>query len=220
VSRAFRLLLLLAVAAVASTAGAQRPFNPDAALEDSIEILVLPREVAAIDSVGGSRISENLQLGENVLYFDSRGRIGLAFTDRRILAVATESGFWQSTPLRRTETPPSGAVLGGRVAVLSTAKRVLGFVGTSSALVESTLGPHEFVRDSVAGQNVAVVVTDRRALGISAQSGGFFEAPLRVGEEIQSVVALANHVTLQTSQRLLIFRGPGGSWDEEFPQQH
>lgn len=214
-------LLLLAgpLALPARDARAQLPFNPDEALEDSLEILVLPREVAAVDAFGGGRISERLDLGEIVQYTDARGRIGIAITDRRILAVATRSGFWQATRIRRTERPPDGAVLGGRVAVLATEKRALGFVGTSSALVESSLGPREQVRDAAAGQNVAVLVTDRRALGVSAQSGGFFEAPLRVGEEILSLSARANHATLQTSNRLLIFRGPGGSWDEELPQR-
>jgi len=213
-------LLLVAILGLpAADARAQLPFNPDEALEDSLEILVLPREVAAVDAFGGGRISERLERGEVVLYTDSRGRIGIVITDHRILAVSTRSGFWQATRIRRTETPPAHALLGGRVAVLATEKRAFGFVGTSSALVESSLGPREWVLDAAAGQNVAVLVTDRRALGVSAQSGGFFEAPLRVGEEIVSLSALANHVTLQTTKRLLIFRGPGGSWDEEFPRR-
>jgi len=211
-------LLCVLVLATADTR-AQRPLNPDEALEDSLEILVLPREIAAVDAFGGGRISERLERGEVVLYTDARGRIGIAITDRRILAVSTRSGFWQATRIRRTEKPPARALLGGRVAVLATEKRALGFVGTSSALVESSLGPREWVLDAVAGQNVAVLVTSRRALGVSARSGGFFELPLRVGEETVSLSALANHVTLQTTNRLLIFRGPGGSWSEEFPQR-
>lgn len=213
------LALLLLAAPLKHDAQAQLPFNPDETLEDSLEILVLPREVAAVDAFGGSRIAEPLELGEVVQWTDARGRIGIAITDRRVLAVSTRSGFWQTTSLRRTETPPHGALLGGRVAVLATQKRALGFIGSSSSLVESTLGPREWVRDSAAGQNVAVLVTDRRALGISAQSGGFFEVPLRVGEEIVSLSALVNHATLQTTSRLLIFRGPGGSWDEELPER-
>jgi hypothetical protein len=186
----------------------------DAVLAPQLDIVVLPRELLAIDAEGGGQLAVRLELGEQVLYAKQRGRVGVAVTDRRMLAVAASSGSWQEARYRRGESPPADVTLGDRVALFLTPVRAIGFDGKSGNLVESVIGPREAVQDSVVGQNLAVVVTSRRALGVSAARGGFFEAKLRVGEHVEDISALANVVTLRTSQRLLLFRGPTGSWEE------
>jgi hypothetical protein len=177
-------------------------------------VLVLYREGVAIDAEGGGQRTERLERGETVLYTRSAGRVGVAVTNRRLLAIATRSGAWQEARLRQDESPPADVALGDRVALAYLRTRAIGFDGGSGNIVESTLGPREIVQDSATGQNVAVVVTDRRALGISSDRGGFFEVRLRTSEKIESLDALANHATLQTSERLLVFRGASASWEE------
>jgi len=205
----------LAVALLSIVLPAPARANRDSAvLEPQLEVQVLDRELLAIDAEGGGARSERLERGEHVLYTRSEGKVGVAVTDRRVLAIATRSGAWQEVRLREHESPPPDVALGDRVALALLPSRALGFDGGSGNLVESTLGPREVVRDSATGQNVAVVVTDRRALGLSSDRGGFFEVRLRPSERIESLDALANHATLQTSDRLLIFRGETASWEE------
>lgn len=183
-------------------------------LSPQLDVVVLPREVVAVDAEGGGSLGERLEIGERVLYAKQRGRVGVVVTDRRLLAVAVRSAAWQQTRYRNGEAPPADVVLGDRVALVVTPVRAIGFDGKTGNLVEATLGPQEAVLDSAVGQNVAVVVSDRRALGVSAARGGFFEVRMRVGERITRLDALADTVTLQTSRRLLVFRGPSGSWEE------
>lgn len=210
-------LILLAVAALplvapeAQAEGGSDQFE----LEDILQVVVLPRQLLAINAREGGQTEVNLDLGEKVLWELSRGQIAIAVTDQRILAVSTASAAWQETRIRRTEKPPAGALLGGRVALLATRTRAIGFEGKTGNFVESGLGPREFIVRSEVGDNVGVIVTDRRALGVSAARGGFFEVKLRLGEGIQSIRALPDVVTIATAQRILIFRGPSGSWEEE-----
>jgi hypothetical protein len=202
----------LAFALAASGAAA---FEDDAGLlADDLEIAVLERELLSIDARGGGQRSADLELGERVLWTGTRGRVGVALTDRRVLAVSTESAAWQATRFRRTEVAPERALLGARVALLSTRVRVIGFDGGSGNLVESALGPKEELLSGVVGQNVAVAVTDRRALGLSPFVGGFFSADLALGERVDEVRAVANTATIVTSRRLLVFRAPSGTWEE------
>lgn len=193
--------------------------RPAAAIEESVlapqlDVVVLPREVVAVDAESGGSLAERLEIGERVLYAKQRGRVGTVVTDRRLLAVAARSGAWQEARYRSGEAPPADVVLGDRVALVVTPVRAIAFDGKTGNLVEATLGPQERVLDSTVGQNVAVVVTDRRALGMSAARGGFFEARIRVGERVTELRGLADTVTLQTSPRLLVFQGTTASWQE------
>jgi len=199
---------LLAASAPAAGRGGDVP------LEDLLRIVVTPRALLAIDAEGGGDTREALELGESVVWRDSRGRVGVVLTDRRVLAVGTGSGAWQDTRYRRGETPPGAAALGDRVALVATDRRVLGFDGGSFNLVERSIGPHERVLHTRVSANLAVVVTDRRALALSPFVGGFFEAPLRVAERVESVDLGSDVATLTTSDRLLVFRGRTGSWSE------
>ena len=186
----------------------------DFLLAPQLDIVVLPRELLAIDAQSGGQLAARLELGERVLYAKQRGRIGVAVTDRRMLAVTASSAAWQEARYRSGESPPPDVALGDRVALFLTPVRAIGFDGKTGNLVESVIGPQESLLDSAVGQNLAVVATTRRALGVSAARGGFFETRLRVGEKIESLSAVANLATLRTSQRLLLFRGPTGSWEE------
>jgi hypothetical protein len=212
-------LAVAATIALALPAGAQglpgeRGQASSVPLLDLLEIIVLPREILAVDAGGGGQIEERLLRGERVLWSQSRGRVGVVLTDQRILAVSTISASWQSARYTSGENVPDGAALGDRVALLLTNKRAIGFDGNSGNLIESSIGPGESIIGSAVGENVAVVVTPRRALGLSPFTGGFFETTIRVGEPLESAIAQANLVTLTLPKRLLFFRAPTGTWEE------
>jgi hypothetical protein len=211
--------LLLAMATVTAPARAQI-VPGEVPLADVLEILVVDRELLAIDAAGGGQTVARLRLNETVLWKGARGKVGVIITDQRILAVATQSGSWQETDYRRTEQRPESALLGERVALVVTSERVLGFNGGSGNLAEISLGPREQVIVARAGENVGVVVTDRRALGLSPFLGGFFTTPLTLGEQIEAVTAESNLATLTAARRVLIFRATTGSWEERTRKLH
>jgi hypothetical protein len=208
------LLLLLAALLAPGRAPAQARLPGEVPLEDLLQIVELDREIVALDARGGSGTTEALRLGEEVLLRVSRGQVGVALTDQRILAVAASSGAWQSERYRQGETVAERPLLGDRVALVLTTIRVIGFDGGSGNLIELRLGPGERLIGRAVSGNVAVAVTDRRAVGLSPFVGGFFEADLRVNEKFEGVEADANLATVRTSRRLLTFRAPSGSWGE------
>jgi len=205
--------ILLALAAVPAPSRAQDVAG-SVPLADVLEILVVDRELLAIDAAGGGQTVARLRLHENVLWKGARGKVGVIITDQRVLAVATQSGSWQEIDFGRTETRPESALLGERVALAITSERVLGFNGGSANLVEYRLKPRERVLIARAGDNVGVVVTDRRALGLSPFLGGFFAVSLALGDPIESVTADSNLATLTSGRQLLIFRATTGTWEE------
>jgi len=196
----------------AALASAQQP--DEVPLADVLEVLVLDRQLIALDARGGGQKELSLRLEEHVLWTGARGRVGVALTDQRVLAVAVGSAAWQQEDRQLEEALPGDALLGDRVALIVTSRRVLGFDGGSGNLVESRLGVREQVLALRVGENVAVVVTDRRALGLSPMVGGFFQAKLGSVERLESLTAAANLATLTTDQRVLIFRAPSGSWEQ------
>ena len=132
--------LLLAMAAFSAPARAQGVAG-EVPLADVLEILVVDRELLAIDAAGGGQTTARLRLNETVVWKGARGKVGVIITDQRILAVATQSGSWQEADYGRTEQRPESALLGERVALAITSERVLGFNGGSGNLVEYRLGP-------------------------------------------------------------------------------
>lgn len=194
--------------------GQVRATPDEVPLADVLAILQIDRDLVAVDARSGGQLAVRLRLPEEVLWTGSRGRVGVAFTDQRILAVATGSAAWQEENWFREETRPQAALLGDRVALVVTSRRLIGFDGETGNLLESRLGLRERVLAPRAGENVAVAVTDRRALGMSPQVGGFFETPILLEERLESVSAAANLATVTTNRRVLIFRGPFGSWEE------
>jgi hypothetical protein len=202
--------LLLATAA----AGADLRAPGETPVADVLQIILLERDVVAVDGLAGTELRQRLELGEVVHYAESRGRVGIVLTDRRVLAVGVRSGAWQEARYRRGEPPPTGAFLGEQVALVVTSKRALGFDGGSGNLVERSLGPRERVIAADASGAVGVIVTDRRAFGVSPFAGGFFVAKLRVEESVDAVSASGNVATVRTSRRLLTFQAPSGTWVE------
>jgi len=201
------------MAAASSPASAQGVAG-EVPLADVLEILVIDREMLAIDAAGGGQTTARLRLDETVLWKGARGKVGVIITDQRILAVASQSGSWQETDYRRKEQRPESALLGERVALVITSERVLGFNGGSGNLVEYRLGPREKVLAARVGENVGVVATDRRALGLSPFQGGFFSIALNLGDQFEAISAESNLATLTVPRRSLIFRATTGTWDE------
>lgn len=215
--RKARAALLLPVLVVlgAATGLAAQVFPGETPLDDVLQIVVLDRELLAVDARGGSGTRESLRLGETVLEQRARGQVGVAVTNRRLLAVGASSGSWQDADFRKDEVLAGGPQLGERVALIFTNRRILGFDGGSGNLVESRLGPREQVLGHAVAANVAVAVTGRRALGLSPFTGGLFEIPLSLYERFEEVRASGNVATVRTSRRLLTFRAPSGAWGEE-----
>lgn len=186
----------------------------DTPLSPVLEVVELPRLLLAIDSEGGGETPVRLEVGEAVYWKGSRGRVGAAITDRRMLMVATRSGSWQDVRFQRGERIPEAAELGDRVVLFTTDDRAIGFDSVNRNVALASIGPQESWGQVSVSANVAVVMTNRRALALGAGSGGFFEVKLRVGEAAEYVSAFANHATVSTPDRLLIFRAPTGAWGE------
>jgi hypothetical protein len=197
-----------------ATAQVLAPSLDEVPLTDLLEILVLERELVAVDAAGGGQTVVALNLGERVLWSGARGKVGVVLTDQRALAVAVESAAWREVRFRRTERPPEEAMLGDRVALVVTSKRALAFNAGGARFLEYRLGTGETLLASRVGENVGVVVTDRKVLGFSPSAGGFFESRLQPRERVASVEARSNLVTVSTDRRVLIFRAPTGAWSE------
>ncbi len=200
--------LLLGLAPAPASAQGQVP------LEDVLEIILLDRNLRAYDARGGSGPTERLEIGENLIYHESRGRVGVAVTDRRILAVGVDSGSWQETRFRQTERPQARSFLGDRLVLILTDKRFLFFDGGTGLLTRQRIRLDEKLIGIEVGSNVGVVVTNRRALGFSPFAGGFFEIAVQLREKIEEISAKSNIATVVTNQRLLTFRAPTGAWGE------
>lgn len=210
-------IFALCVAAGAGAAGRAlaEPLTPSQVpLAEVLEVLLLDRELVAVDAGRGGQLSERLQIGESVLWYAARGKVGIAITTRRILSAATGSASWQELGYGQNEVPPMAAELGDRVALVITNQRAIGMNGTGGNLVEYRFGPRERFIASRVGNNVAVVATDRAALGLSPITGGFFRAKIGSAERIESITTAANIATLTTDRRVLIFRTPTGTWEE------
>jgi hypothetical protein len=199
--------------ALATPAGAD-PDRGAFPLEDRLQLLVLPHSVIAIDGRTGGQREESLELGERVLSQRADGRVAVALTDRRILAIAAGSGSFQEARFVRGEALLAEPALGDRVALFVTTRRVVGFDGGSGNLVETRLGPREQVIQTAVANSVAIAATSRRALGLSPFRGGFFEVRLGLDERNVSLSASGDVATLVSGDRILTFRAASGSWEE------
>ncbi len=182
-------------------------------LEDTIAVEVIGRELVAFDLVGSGQLSERLELEEEVLFTESRGRVAVVGTNHRLLGATPQSSSWRSERYRLSEIPQQSAWISQTLVLVVTGERALAFFGTGN-WAEQSIGPRERVVTTRVGPATAVVVTDRRALGISGEHGGFFATELRLNETIESVRALSSIATIVTSQRTLVFKGPSGIWTE------
>ena len=207
---------LIACAVAWSTDPARAQLTPnEVELEDVIEIEVLGRDVIAFDLTGTGSPSVRLDIGESVSFVRASGRIGLAMTDARALAVSPGTDGWREVRYGIHEVRPEGGFVGKRVALVVTSRRILGYDSRSGVWMAQGLGPNEETLHAAVGDGTAVVVTNRTAYGLSPSAGGFFSRSMTIHERIQDVRVGANMATLSTSQRLLVFRAPTGIWTEE-----
>jgi hypothetical protein len=204
-------LAILTTAALALAmlprAAAQHP--DEVPLGDVIEVITLDHELAAVDARGGSQKTVRLKPKEKVLWTGARGKIGVALTSHRVLAIAAGSAAWDELSYAASEDRPDSALLADRLALVLTGHRVIGFNGH---FVETKLKATEKVVASEVGENVGVVVTTHRALGLSP-GAGFVEVPMEAREQIDAVTAGANFATVTTKHRVRVFRAPSGSWE-------
>jgi hypothetical protein len=188
------------------------PADPRVPLGDLLEIVIEGREVLLFGTQGRSFVTR-LSPGEIVYWHGSRGAVAIVLTDRRLLAGGTGSASWQEMRYLRGEKPPAQAMLGDRVALVTTNKRAA-CLGENGSLVEYRLGPQESLLAARAEGNVAVAVTDRKLLGFSPYVGGFFEADFHVSERIESIALVPNLARITTDRRHLVFRSETGAWTE------
>lgn len=113
---------------------------PGSAFPDEIEridVIAVERDgrgIFAFDSLTGRRAEIRLEIGEEVVFEASRGRLGIVMTNRRALGVAAGSG-WKELRFRLQESAPTVALVEDRVAILVTSRRVIGFVSRGDWIV-------------------------------------------------------------------------------------
>ena len=211
--RLLRVVLILLVVFPFRAGSQMPPVDPRVPLDQLLEIVFEQDAVIAFDAEGGS-IAQKLEIGESVHWHETQGAVGVVLTDRRLLAVAANSGSWQEARYGRGESGPGHVLLGDRVAIAATSERAVGFDGGSGNLVEYRFGPKESVLATRTGANVGVVATDRKLLGLSPFVGGFFTTALFVRERIEKISPSPNLMTVTTDRRFLVFRSDTGVWTE------
>lgn len=206
---------LLLITAGIRVAEAQRLFPSDVELEDVVEIEIMGREVLAFDAMGAGSRSFRLEIGEEIVWSEVAGRVGIVATTARLMGVSADGGSWNELRYGVHETPPERILVGTRVALTVTDKRIIGYDSRAGLWLVRDVGPHETVRVVRVGAGTGVVVTDRTAYGLSPDAGGFLATPMQIHETLDSVRVSANMATVNTSKRLLVFRAPTGAWTVE-----
>ena len=208
------LLLSTVLVLLCATASAQVPLFPiEIERVDVIAIERDGRDIFAFDALIGRRATIRLEIGEEVVFEASRGRLGIVMTNRRALAVAAGAA-WKELRFRLQESPPTVALLEDRVAVMVTSRRAIGFISRGDWIVEN-LSPHESAEAVRVGVSIGIVTTNRRALGLAVDGDRFVSANLQVKERLESVVARDTLATVRTNRRILVFSGPAGIWTEQ-----
>lgn len=203
---------LLALA-LQAPARADRDFFSRDPLSDQIDIVVIDREVIAIDARGGAERSIELHLREEVGFRGARGIVAAALTSERVLLFAANRG-WLELRWQNGELAPERVLLGERVALLATSMRVIGFNAETGIAIEERVSPREPVLDLAIGANAGAALTSRRLLGLSLNASRLIEEKVSLNEPVESLDAGANIITATTPRRLLIFRATGSSWEE------
>lgn len=110
----------------ASPAQAKNSLFPDEVERiDVIVIEVDDRDVFGFDALSGRRSATRLEIGERIVFSESRGRIGLLLTDRRALGIAPGIGF-QEIRYRIGEGAPEVGLIEDRIALVVTERRAIG----------------------------------------------------------------------------------------------
>jgi hypothetical protein len=193
-------------------ADAQGLFPSDVELEDVLEIEILDRDVLAFDANGAANRGFRLDIGEEIVWHRSEGRLGVVATNARLMGVSADGGSWTELRYGVHESAPERILMGTRVALTVTNMRIIGYDTRSSIWLVIPIGPNETVRVVRVGAGTGVVVTDRTAYGLSPDAGGFMGTPMQIHEKLAHVRVSANMATVNTSKRLLVFRAPAGSW--------
>lgn len=208
--RAFLLLCLVSSLMVGSVR-AQPALYPDE--RDRVDVIAIERDgrdLFVFDAEEGGQDSTRLDLAEEILLEESRGRVGVVVTTRRLLGAAPGTG-WVELRLRVDEEPPEVALMEDRVALLVTNRRALAFDGRS-AWVEESFSPNETATAVRVGAAVGVVTTPRRALGVAPGLRRFVSESLQVRESVDSVMVQDTQATLRTARRILVFSAQRGAW--------
>jgi len=207
-------VLFVILLAGPSAVRAQVPLFPEEV--ERIDVIAVERdgrELYAFDALSGGRSTIRLEVGENVLFEKSRGRIGIVLTDRRMLGVVSGAG-WSELRVGVQEQAPTEALLGDQVAVLVSNRRAIGFASTSGWFTEK-FGPSESATALRVGSAVGVIVTNRRALGASPAAGGFAGQDLQVREKLESIATQDTLATVRTERRILVYSAPRTLWTEQ-----
>jgi hypothetical protein len=184
--------------------------------EDRVDVVEVDRQLLAVRA--GRRASAvvavNLELGETVLAYESRGLVGVATTSSRLLGVTSGSSGWHELRYRIRERaePPQEFELGDRIALVALPNRLAGLAPGGTGWIEFQLGPGEVPVRTSARTNVAVAVTARRAIALSAKSG--FVSITLFPEESASISVDDSTATLTTDRRVLVFRSGDLAWRE------
>jgi hypothetical protein len=214
--RAARIALGLALLALplAPRARAQVPLFPDEV--ERVDVIAIERDgrdLVAFDALRGGRSTIRLEVGEDIRFERSRGRIALVLTDRRALGVAAGSG-WSELRFGVQEATPVGAVVEVRLALFATGRRAIGLLDDGS-WIEERLTPSEAATVVRAGSDVGLVTTNRRALGLAPAQRRFVGVDLTPRETLESVSVQDALVTLRTPRRILAFSAIRGRWSIE-----
>jgi hypothetical protein len=209
------LWIACALLLVASTAPAQLREQQEFVPADVIHVQLVGRELYAFDGEGSGRVSERLLRDEELVWTGQRGRIGVAITNQRILAVTPHASGWRGERFGLEEVAGERAWVGPRVALFLTNRRVLGFHGSGSNWVEAKLGLKEKLLDVRVGEGPAVVATDRRLLGLAPGFAAFFEQTLELKEKVQSLNMTAAAGSVTTDRRVLVFLASTGRWTSQ-----
>jgi hypothetical protein len=206
------ILAFCGVLLFAKAATPQVPIFPDEfQRSDVIAIELDDRTLFGFDSVSGARTEMRLEISENVHFIRSRGRVGLVLTNRRAIALGPGTGF-REIRYQPSEGYPEVGLVEDQIALIATAHRVLGFVGSAGIWVEERLPPSESTRALRVGRSVGVIATNRRLLGLGVQLRSFVPEDLRVREELESISTQDTLATFRTNKRIFVFGALRGTW--------
>lgn len=209
-----RSALALVFALMPALVRGQVPLFPDEI--ERVDVIAIERDgrdFYAFDALSGRRSTIRLEVAERVISEESRGRIGVVLTDRRVLGVSSGTG-WSELRLGVQEKAPAVALVEDRIAVLASNRRALAFTGASGWQSEA-FSPSESAIAIRVGAAVGLVTTNRRALGAAPERAGFVEQDLQVREVIESVETQDTLATLRTDRRILVFSAPRSIWSEQ-----
>ena len=181
---------------------------------DSVDVQHIDGELIAVRD-GATTTRLRLEPREKVRWTASRGTVGAALTNKRLLGVSLRSSGWRTLRLTDGERLVLDASLGGNLLVAATQRRILAFHGTTGVWSEVRFSPGEGVEESAAGDQVAVVLTNQRAVGFAASRSDSRSLRFDVHESRAVLRVLSTVATVLTERRLLTYDATLGLWRQE-----